>query len=168
MGGLARMMLNPNHVNQTMDFEGTYFRPMRRAKGAGRCTSSAVKYGFSHLTGVRPCAGMSGQRTAAGRQAGSARAARRTPNAADAVSFFPLGMPNFPSVTTTSQTSPFRGIFFRHSAGCRPVSHPVAAVQTTAANTCESTTKTKTTALEFAVANPAVMITAELAAGRRS
>lgn len=163
-GVLARMMLIPNNVNQTMDFQGTFFRPMRRAKGAGRCTSSAVKFGFQRLKGGRPCIGMSGQHAAAGRVKSWMSPQLR-------ISLVPRDKGRMAAdrfVTTSSHTSPFRGILFRHSAGCRPVSHPVAAVQTTGALTCESTTKTKTTALEFAVANPAVMITAEFAAGRRS
>lgn len=159
------------------NFQGTFFRPGRRAEGAERFTSSAVTFGFRSFQGGRPCKGLSGQHAAAGRwKRGRRKAESENPGAPrlsaahsadDSVSSFhvesltgashPVQPTSaFSSVTTTSHTFPSWGIFFRHSAGCRPVSHPVATVQTTAAHTCESTTKTKTTALEFAVANPAV------------
>jgi hypothetical protein len=153
------MMLIPNNVNQTMDFQGTFFRPMRRAKGAGRFTSSAANFGIGHgsragrgvsSSGSRSRTGLSGQSAAAGRGSAPRHSG-----------------PDY-SVTTTSQSSPFRGKTFRHSVGYRPVTHPVAAVQTTGAHTCESTT-TKTTALEFAVATPAVTsVHGRVCGGQRS
>ena len=61
------MLLIPNNVNQTMDFQGTIFRPMRRAKGIGRGSSSAEKFGKRQiLIGGRQRKGMSGQSAAAG------------------------------------------------------------------------------------------------------
>lgn len=138
MGGLARMLLFLCDVNQTMEFQGTDFRQMKHARGVGRASSSVEKFGDRLiLIGGRLREGMSGQRAAAG----------GTRGAANVLAIRAL------SVTTMSHSSPFPGAAFRQSAGCRPVSHPVAATQNVAAHTCESTT---TKALEFAVANPAV------------
>jgi hypothetical protein len=125
------MLLIPNNVNQTMDFQGTDFRPMRSAKGAGRSASSAEKFGFQILIGGRLREGMSGQSAAAG-GAGNPLTIRNQRRVSEA--HFVTGMSqSFPSPRTN----------FRQDAGCRPVSQPAAAGKTLVANTCEFTKKQK-------------------------
>lgn len=78
---LARMMLNPHHVYQTMDFQGTVDRPNRTAREAGARGVSVPSSNFRMLTGSRPRAGKTGSRGAAGSGGGKAEGEKRKPGA---------------------------------------------------------------------------------------
>ena len=124
-----------------MDFQGTNFRPMRRAKGIGRGASSVEMSGDRQiLIGGRLRAGKSGQRAAAGRNSDFDNL---------------LGIRDHKRAIVTILSPAFSSQLpnFRQTAGCRPVSRPVAGAETVPAHKGEKTT---TTALVFAVASPAV------------
>jgi hypothetical protein len=111
---LARMLLIPGQVHQAMGFQGTVFRPMRSAKGTGRDSSSAEKFDERQiLIGGRLRAGMTGQRTAAGRSFSFGKS---------------LGINAQKGAHVTILSPAFSSLpkNFRQTAGCRPVSHPVA------------------------------------------
>jgi hypothetical protein len=135
------MLLIPGQVHQAMGFQGTVFRPMRSAKGIGRDSSSAEKFDERQiLIGGRLRAGMTGQRTAAGRSFGFGKL---------------LGINAQKGAHVTILSPAFSSLpkNFRQTAGCRPVSRPVAGAKR---GSGAQRRKTTTTALVFAVASPAV------------